>query len=226
MQPVVFNSFYVASMTSASDTPWWEAASGILGLPGLVIGLYASIRLVKKDRLEAQKLEFELLEMREKRRATVLDADEGVAPPSDLVAGPLLEGRQFQDLVLRFIVFFMAYTLWSLVRNSSAILFDSTVFALRGDMDLDNIPGLIILILDGAPPDLLAIFVFVHAIRAIPEVGFWIIIVGMGLPIFVDAMRTLRFGVPSWLSSVPFQRLAIFVAVIVALLQSIPLFRY
>jgi hypothetical protein len=105
---------------------------------------------IKKARLESVKTE---LEIREKQGDLASRShDEAIGSAAEIIAQSLFEGQRFQNLVLRLIVIFMVITVWSLVRQTFGILYDTTRLGLAaalGDPVVDQ-------------PALIALWVAVH----------------------------------------------------------------
>lgn len=194
---------------ASPPVPWWQVATGIIGVPAAILGLVLTWILVQKTRLEAQKTK---LEIREKERALSLETpqEEGTASTRRL-AGPLLEGQLVQNLILRLIVVFMVFTLWNLVRRFFDVIYSTTRLGL-GTAIPDPDPS----------PWIWTLWAGLQAIKAIPEIGYWLILVGLGWPLLLDALGLLNIETPAWLRSVALQRSLTAIAVLLPLALMFP----
>lgn len=158
---------------------WWEVVAGILAVPAAFLGLAYSYLLIRKTRLEARKTELEIVE---KEQALKVLEESQSATAKDIVR-PLIEGRQAQLLVLRFVLLYVVLRLWGLVESAYGFLFGGAVLGAQKivGFNLDN-PWIII------PA---------YALTKLPEVVTWIIVIGIGWPLFRDLNAFLKVDLKS-----------------------------
>ena len=154
---------------------WWEVAGGILAIPVGVVSLAYSYVLIRKTRLEARKTELEILE---KERA--LQELAQVKPEAaHRIVAPIIEGRQGQYLLLRFVLLYVVLELWGLVRSVFSLIVGGAFLGAQqlAGSDLD-------------PSKWILIPAFIISI--VPQVVNWLIVLGLGLPLFRDLNRFLN----------------------------------
>ena len=163
---------------AVTDTPkeyrWWEVVGGILAIPVGVVSLAYSYVLIRKTRLEARKTE---LEIHEKERA--LGELAGVRPEAAReIMAPIIAGRQGQYLVLRFVLLYVVLQLWGLVKSAFGLAIGGAFFGAQQFAKLDV-------------SDNKWLLVPLFLISSIPQVVDWLIVLGLGLPLFRDLNRFL-----------------------------------
>jgi hypothetical protein len=199
---------------TATTPEWWKVATGIIGVPAAVVALFYSMALVRKTRLESRKTE---LEIEEKQRALAEAEKSGdTQTVTRLLARPVLEGQLVQSMILRFILLFLFLEAWSIVNNLFNLIFTGTAAGISWASGSE--PG---------PP----IFILLSMIQAIPSVAYWLILLGIGWPLFQDASRMLGLTLPGFLGeredTAAYRRVRIVViAIVVASAVLGPLFSY
>jgi hypothetical protein len=158
----------------ATNLPWWQVVTGALGIPATLITIYGGWRLSQKTRLESQKLQLELRE-KEREAAAEQASPEGagdatrqlarITPASVVAIG---------DIVTRFVIFYLALSLWGLI--------EALIFPLWSYL-VDKLD------LYGSSSEVLTIGVrYVNVIIDLPR---YVIFFLLGWPLLVDIARQL-----------------------------------
>lgn len=98
----------LAAENGVISLPWWEIGATIIGIPLTLILIRYYLVLTKKARLELESKERENLQLeqpvKQGESATFIDEQ---PQPSASVTEPLVEIRQFQFIILRFIILYV-----------------------------------------------------------------------------------------------------------------------
>lgn len=164
---------------TAKQSQWWEVAAGVLAIPAAFLGLGYSYLLIRKTRLEARKTELEIVEKERVLKALMPSQSEAA---KDFVR-PLIEGRQSQLLVLRFVLLYVVLKLWGLVESALGLVFGGALFGAHKVFGFDLV----------SPWILIPAF----ALGKLPEVVTWIIVIGIGWPLFRDLNTFLNLDLKS-----------------------------
>lgn len=166
------------------------AAAQVIAIPAAIITLLISFLAVRKTRLESRKLELEISE-----KEAALRKIEGEAGPKEvaqLIADPLFEGRRVQEIILRFIMLFVVLQAWNIVEKLFPIIINGVGVAF-GPTDFDT------------PTWVLSIFgLLISSLRAVPTIGYYLVLLGLGGPIVIQTMKHLRVKPPrilKWLEA-------------------------
>lgn len=98
---------------SSQPPPWWKVATGIIGVPAALLGLYYTYRLAEKTRLESLKLQREL-------------QDEALIEPEAAIAAPAatlspIKARMIvtrtQEFFIRYIILELAARAWGAIAS-------------------------------------------------------------------------------------------------------------
>ncbi len=168
---------------------WWEIATGILAIPATILGLAYSYVLIKKTQYEIPKVKAETekleLEIREKRNelspATVAEASDFLLA----AVRPVIEFRRSQLLLLRFVVLYLLLTGWGLLEK--AIYY----------MGLGLFLGLERLFHTDFQANNWLLYPGVALINA-PKVGYWIVFIFVGWPLFREVNSLLGLNLRDW----------------------------
>lgn len=169
-------------MANAEDSPeWYETWAGILAIPTAILTLVGAPILIRKANLEARKtkLEIQEKELALSTAASQAEADRAANPQQqqlvDLVATPLFESRRVQEIILRFIILFLALQAWNFAEGLLDVL--SSGFAL----------------IAGGAGESLALYLVFIALQQLPSVGYYLIVLGLGGPLLMDILD--HFGI-------------------------------
>jgi hypothetical protein len=153
---------------SPQQPQWWQVVAGVLAIPAAILGIAYSYILIRKTKLDARKTELEILE---KERALNALGKTHIETAKEIVR-PIIENKKAQVLVLRFALLYVMLSLWGLVESGFGFLMSLAAYGLQqaGESNLDN-PWVVV------PAYLLA---------AVPRAVNWIIVIGIGWPLFRD----------------------------------------
>jgi hypothetical protein len=153
---------------TAQQPQWWQVVAGVLAIPAAILGIAYSYILIRKTRLEARKTELEIVE--KERALNALGPTHGEAARE--IVRPIIEGRQAQLLVLRFALLYVVLRLWGLVESALGFVVGGAFLGLHKvvGFNFEN-PWIIY------PAVLLT---------KLPEAVTWIIVIGIGWPLFRD----------------------------------------
>jgi hypothetical protein len=169
-----------AQDTSDPDTvealPWWQVVTGILAIPAALIGLVYTYRLSQKTRLEARKLQLEILEKEGKTRK----ADQKIPEYKEIIKSPQAVAASVQDFVIRFIILYLANLGWGLIASFITPLVGalSAYWIMQQNIDLS---------------ESLTTLLGVNFVTQITSIGNWIIFFVLGLPLLSDITRSVGF---------------------------------
>ena len=168
----------LAAEESVKQLHWWQYVTGIIAIPAGIMGLFYSFVLIRKTRLEARKTELEIHE-KEKELRTIVESGD----LSRELVTPLLQSQRVLPLLLRFVLLSVALLLWGLLDQVYGWVFSGTFFAVQqvanAEMDFSNMWVIIPVVL----------------LRNLPDIGEWIIILGLGLPLFREITSLLGINV-------------------------------
>lgn len=102
---------FLAQAATEKPAPWYQAVSGILGIPATILAMVGSWYLVKKTSLESRKLDLEL-----KEKENALRVAEQTGSPAEvarIVAEPVLSGKRVQDVLIRFVLLYLVLQVWN-----------------------------------------------------------------------------------------------------------------
>lgn len=105
--------FLESASSSSSTLPWWQVASGVIGIPTALLGLIYTYRLSQKTRLESRKLQLEIIE--KERLALSPDSTTEVSDEVRATTQVRLSTTRTQDFTVRFIICWLATQGWSFV---------------------------------------------------------------------------------------------------------------
>jgi predicted histidine transporter YuiF (NhaC family) len=158
----------------AADTSnqfqWVQIATGIIGIPAGILGLYATWVVANKTRLETRNIPSGAKKKKKKRDPAAAKASNGPANTAEIVAEPILHTERVQNIILRAILISLILVFWDLIRV----------------MLSDLLPGA---------------GIFVLSFGDILSTIYWLIVIAMGWPLMIDALRLLRVDVPQFLQS-------------------------
>lgn len=170
----LFASGAGAEEEAAKAKQWWEVVGGILAIPAGVVSLAYSYVLIRKTRLEARKTELEIIEKESQLQKLTAETSEAARE----IVAPLVQGRQAQYLILRFVLLYVVLKLWDVITSAFSVLVTGAALGAYQFAKID--------IEDNS---LLIPFFFVSKL---PQVVDWLIVLGLGLPLFRDLNRFLN----------------------------------
>lgn len=163
----------------ASKTPaWYEVIGGILAIPAAVLGLAYSYILIKKTKLESRKTE---LEIKEKQKA-LKGVEEEYEAVSKGIIEPLLEEKLGKYLVLRFVLLYVTLKLWGLATSAFSFI-TGGIFLGAQKLTEGTMVG-----------DSWLILPF-YVVSNMPQIVTWLIILGIGWPLFKDVNSYLNIDI-------------------------------
>jgi hypothetical protein len=175
--------------TAASAEGIAKAIAAWLAIPVAIATAFAAIYIVPKARLEKRKFELEILE-KEKALGIAREAGD-TAAAATIVAGPILEGRRAQVIILRFILLYLVLQVWGIIGR----LFD--VRAIGGPFWLADL------------------------INSIPGLIWALLFVGIGWPLLLDVAKLLHVELPAFIRSAAMRWVLVAIAVLAALSRNL-----
>jgi len=163
------------------EPQWYEYVVGVLTIPGtLLAGAYSYV-LIKKTRIEAKKFDLETkkleLELKEKQQTGLPEIKSEVRE----ILQPLIEGRQVQFIVLRFILLYLILSVWGLIRTAGRYLVTGTAYGL-----ITVFPSITNIV------EKTWLFYPIAVIwLVLPELLYWSIFILFGWPLFKDVNKIL-----------------------------------
>jgi hypothetical protein len=177
----VLPNLIAVQATAAIPKQWWDAAGGILTIPVTIVGLAYSYALIKKTRLESRKIEIELREKEEQLQELTGGHSDTARKVLEPLTRPLIEGRQTQSLLLRFVILYLIVTSWQWVKALYTYVTGS-VYVGIAQSGVINTEG------TAAP------LVFL-AVSYLPDLGYGVVLIAFGWPLFRDANSILGLNV-------------------------------
>ena len=168
----------LAAETATKAPQWYEVVGGILAIPAAVLGLAYSYILIKKTRLESRKTE---LEIREKEQALAAMPEAEQSKAKEIVA-PIIEEKAGRYLILRFVLMYVTLQLWGLI-TSIFSFFAGGIFLGAQKLAQDTIKD-----------DTWIVFTF-YVLSNVPHIVTWLIIFGIGWPLFKDLNDYLHLDI-------------------------------
>lgn len=164
----------LAAEEAARQPHWWQVVSGVIAIPAGIVGLIYSIVLIRKTGLEARKTE---LEIQDKER-DLMHAAEAGGMSHELVT-PLVKGERLMLLLLRFVLLSVALMLWGILESIYGMFLGGTFLALQKVVETD----------------FMWVMIPFFLLSNLPKIGKWIIILGLGLPLFREIASLLGMNV-------------------------------
>lgn len=188
---------------------WWEVATGIIAVPTGLIGLWYTVALIRKTRLEADKAEFELQRMRGEIEARLSKES---SPAVDVFAEPLLRSQHVQDLIVRFVILSVVLLIWGLAGQVFNLVSENGVrayFVQFAD--------------DPERPTLgeATFGVIASLFSAVPNIGRSIVVVGLGWPLLLESFKLGNTSAPNLVKRRATYRVLLTLAVIVPVASSL-----
>ncbi len=173
----------VMAADAASKSPqWYEVVVGIIAIPAAILGLAYSYILIKKTKLESRKTE---LEIKEKEQA-LNDIGEVESAQARAIIEPIVSDKIWKLLLLRFALLYVTLKLWDLI---------SSVFTfLMGGMFLGAKQ-----VTDNMKVDENWIVWPFYLLSNLPQIVTWLIVLGIGWPLFKDLNTYLQIDIKSLL---------------------------
>lgn len=171
-------SVVLASESTPRTPQWYELVGGVLAIPAAVLGLAYSYILIKKTRLESRKTE---LEIREKEEALEALPEEEQSKARELVA-PIIEEKSGKYLILRFVLMYVTLQLWGLITSAFSFVAGGVFLGAQK-------------LTEGTMTDNDWIMWIFYAILNIPKIVTWLIIIGIGWPLFKDLNDYLNLDI-------------------------------
>ena len=191
-----------------SEPPaWYTATSGILTIPITLLSAVGSYYLIQKMRRESRKLDLEIIE--KQRQLQVVGQPGEPSTMAEVIAEPLFHSRRVQDILLRFVLLYLVLQVWGVVRDVASAATFGMQAAVEGSRDgMSEVTET-------------ALHLFTGIVVAIPEVGYWVLFVALGLPLLLDICDQLRIGVPEKLKTPGARRAVLIVAALTAVIQAL-----
>jgi len=175
------------SLLAAVETPkqpqWWEVVGGILAIPAALVGIAYSYILIRKTRLEARKTELEILE--KEKQLQLVAAQPGAV--REIIA-PIAETRYAQSMLLRFALLYVTLRLWDLVTSVFPFVMGGALLGLQQvkaiSFDDNSFYNKLIII-------------FYYVLSNVPKIVDWVIVLGIGWPLFRDLNALLGIDIKS-----------------------------
>jgi hypothetical protein len=171
-----------AAEDAAKSPQWYEVAAGILAIPAAVLGLAYSYILIKKTRLEARKTELEIRE-KEGRLGELSVEEKKVATE---IIEPLVADRVWKYIILRFALMYISLKLWSIVSSLYNTVLGGAALGAQQilDVNIDDESWVIWIL---------------FPLLKLPDLVTWLIIIGIGWPLFRDINSYLNINVKKFL---------------------------
>lgn len=172
------------AVQAAAEPQWYEGVAGVLAIPTAVLALIGAPILIRKANLESRRTKLEILEKEQAlaaARPEVADAGNGSQKLFELVSTPLIESRRVQEIILRFILLFLALQGWNLAERILE-------FVPRGFAAFSLVTG-----------ESVALHIVVVVLQQLPQIGYYLIIVGLGGPLLMDTLDHFHLA-PPWLA--------------------------
>jgi hypothetical protein len=187
----------VEQSNNGQQPQWWEVASGIVAIPVALMGLAYSYILIKKTNLESKKIQLEIVEKQSKLKDKKVNESE----KSHLVATALVENQLAFNIILRFILLNLIYSIWEYVTRGYNILIQGLSIAMN--IAAANYHT------SFSESFLIFSYVLGNILTFLPQIGSLMIFLGLGWPLFKDVNRLLGIDIKSvFLSMFRFRRIA------------------
>lgn len=188
-----------ADPTQAAQGPaWWEGVTGIIAIPAGVLGLFYTWALIRKTMVETTRTEIEIQEKQSTLAGQLAQASaELPATPAELIAEPIVHGQRVQVLVVRLIVFLVVLEVWNLAGAVVSVVGSNGLQALFRSGEVG--PGV-------PSPATGALEVLLAVLLAVPQVGRWLVVLGLGWPLLLDALAVANIDIPGFMRTRSFQR--------------------
>ncbi len=174
----------VATAEEVAKRPqWWEIATGVLAIPAAMLGLVYSVVLIRKTSIEVKKTQLEIEEKEGALHKAVATSPEVV----HTLIPPLIESKQVQLLVLRFILLWVMFEFWRFFGNVFNFFLTGLLIGLQ-HIGLQKFASLE---LKGW-----AIIPFL-LLTNLTKLGEFLLLVGLGLPLFRDVSTVLHVDLRS-----------------------------
>jgi len=174
----------IPAVTAAEEVAkrpqWWEIATGVLAIPAAMLGLVYSVVLIRKTRIEVKKTQLEI----EEKEAALHKTAAASAEVVHTLIPPLVESKQVQLLVLRFVLLWVTFEFWRFFGNVFNFLLTGLYIGLQQFVSGDESKGV-----GGA-------ILFVLLIN-LPKLGEFLLLAGLGLPLFRDVTTVLHVDLRS-----------------------------
>lgn len=108
---------------SPAQIPWWQIATGILGIPAAVIGIPSAFWLSQKTRLETRKLQLEILE----KQGTISGPQTGIVKTGDIAGSREATLVGIQGFVVRFIILYVTRFGWDVFKPFLMVFLNASV---------------------------------------------------------------------------------------------------
>jgi hypothetical protein len=174
-----------AQLKAASDDEaWYKVVTGIVAIPGAIVGLIISFNVLRKTTLESRKLELEIREKESK-----LQNEEQGQDTYPNLARPVSNAQIALLLIVRYIILELTLRLWSVVPSAVGYVTDSIPLALYltlgkdffRDTNLTSMPVLTTVIIP-------------RLVSVVFSLVYWFMVFGFGWPLLKDTCRYL--GIP------------------------------
>jgi hypothetical protein len=161
---------------------WWQATTGILGIPTAIVGLAYSYVLIRKTHLEVRKTELENRKLELEIAASGKPIGAAEQAELEAVIRPIYQRKAVNFILVRFVLFALVVAFWgafeSLISLSVNALFYLGGRALGHDLFSSN----------GDHPEMMFV---IAALVKLPQIAYAIVILAIGAPLFRDCNKML-----------------------------------
>jgi hypothetical protein len=152
---------------------WYEIIGGVLAIPATIIGVVYSYILLKKTNLESKKIQ---LEIKEKEQVIV---EQNIVQSEQVkeIVKPFFRTQLVHQIILRYIILELISRLFSLFAGGYSFLLSGISVVTYNNMTSETsrtIFGVVITFL-----------------QFLPQLGFALIFIFIGYPLFKDVNKTL-----------------------------------
>jgi hypothetical protein len=168
---------------SATGEAWYKVATGILAIPAALVALVVSWNMMKKTRLETQKLEIEIIE---KQNATLRQGTP--AEKMESLALPLGDNQRALLLLVRYVLLELTLGLWNIVPSAFSYITRPIMwgafwfFSSTGMHEYLQTPVIIVSV--GS-----------ELFQLLFSIVYWSVFIGIGWPLFKDTCTYLNIPI-------------------------------
>jgi len=158
---------------------WWQIVVGVLGIPTTILALITGYSTLRREPLQRRKEELEIRELEQKLRDSPTASAEDKAIAQSL-ADPLVRSTQTNSLLMRATVLALILLFWDAVGKAVGTVIAGAAIGFRVDFNY-GLARFALLILSQIEP-----------------IGFILIALVFGLPLYRDIARYSGFRLTLW----------------------------
>jgi hypothetical protein len=147
----------------------------LVAIPVALIGIAYSYVLIRKTRLESRKMEFEIAEKEQAIAEVVGERSEEI----QRLVRPLVESKNVQLLLLRFVILFLLIEGWGLIEKGFNVIMGGVY------LSASSLTGVEI------SDDNLWVVIPLLILTYLPQIGYWVVFIAIGWPLFRDVNEIL-----------------------------------